>query len=75
MNKTGGASGGGVGSGAGFGVGNTPAAGPTAAATAAAQQRQRTLLQRADADIGSLLDNFSHLVKAARVNIYSACFS
>ncbi|CAM6116419.1 unnamed protein product [Calypogeia fissa] len=68
MNKPGGGSVGSVGGGAGFGVGNAPAAGPTAAATAAAQQRQRTLLQRADIDIGSLLDNFSHLVKAARIN-------
>lgn len=49
-----------------FGVGAS--AGPTVAAVAAAAQRQRSLLQRADADIGSLLDNFSHLLKAARIN-------
>eukprot|EP00249_Psilotum_nudum_P010303 c22462_g1_i1 orf=483-992(-) len=48
----------------GTGVG----AGPTAAAAAAAVQRQRTLLQRADTDIASLVDNFSHLLKAARIN-------
>ncbi|KAG0621486.1 hypothetical protein M758_3G024000 [Ceratodon purpureus] len=60
MNKPGsaGAQGGGAG-----GV-----AGPTAAAAAQAAQRQRSLLQRTDADIGSLLDNFSHLLKAARIN-------
>ncbi|KAG6557428.1 hypothetical protein Mapa_000697 [Marchantia paleacea] len=68
MNKPGGPQVGGVGGGAGFGVGNSGAAGPTATAAAAAAQRQRTLLQRADADIGNLLDNFSHLMKAARVN-------
>jgi hypothetical protein len=44
-------------------------AGPTVSAAAQAAQRQRSLLQRADADIGSLLDNFSHLLKAARVLI------
>lgn len=65
MNKPGnaGAQGGGVGN---FGPGGV--AGPTAAAAAQAAQRQRSLLQRADADIGSLLDNFSHLLKAARVS-------
>ncbi|MCO5587509.1 hypothetical protein L7F22_041458 [Adiantum nelumboides] len=61
MNKAG--PGGGAAGGA-FGVG----AGPTVAAAAAAAQRQRALLQRADADITSLLDNFSHLLKAARIN-------
>lgn len=67
MNKpsNAGVQGGGVGN---FGSGGV--AGPTAAAAAQAAQRQRSLLQRADADIGSLLDNFSHLLKAARV---SAC--
>ncbi|KAH7299336.1 hypothetical protein KP509_24G006100 [Ceratopteris richardii] len=50
-----------------FGVG-LGATGPTVAAAAAAAQRQRTLLQRADADITSLLDNFSNLLKAARIN-------
>ncbi|KAL2653689.1 hypothetical protein R1flu_021817 [Riccia fluitans] len=68
MNKPGGPGPGGPGGATGFGVGNPGAAGPTATAAAAAAQRQRTLLQRADADIGSLLDNFSHLMKAARVN-------
>lgn len=65
MNKpsNAGAQGGGVGN---FGPGGV--AGPTAAAAAQAAQRQRSLLQRADADIGSLLDNFSHLLKAARIN-------
>lgn len=68
MNKpsNAGAQGGGVGN---FGPGGV--AGPTAAAAAQAAQRQRSLLQRADADIGSLLDNFSHLLKAARVR---GCF-
>jgi hypothetical protein len=74
MNKPGnaGAQGGGVGN---FGPGGV--AGPTAAAAAQAAQRQRSLLQRADADIGSLLDNFSHLLKAARVSaspVSSNCF-
>ena len=67
MNKGGNAGG----QGAGGGVGNFGAGavvpGPTASAAAQAAQRQRSLLQRADADIGSLLDNFSHLLKAARV--------
>ncbi|KAI5060073.1 hypothetical protein GOP47_0024493 [Adiantum capillus-veneris] len=64
MNKVG--AGGGPAGGA-FGVG-LGGAGPTVAAAAAAAQRQRALLQRADADITSLLDNFSHLLKAARIN-------
>eukprot|EP00250_Pteridium_aquilinum_P005463 c15550_g1_i2 orf=148-579(-) len=65
MNKPGA---GGAGTGAfGVGLGGGAAAGPTVAAVAAAAQRQRSLLQRADADITSLLDNFSHLLKAARV--------
>lgn len=70
MNKSGngGPQGGGVGGGSTFaGV----VAGPTASAAAQAAQRQRSLLQRADADIGSLLDNFSHLLKAARVRSLS----
>ncbi|KAG0577703.1 hypothetical protein KC19_5G174800 [Ceratodon purpureus] len=64
MNKgdNAGGQGGGVGN---FGPGGV--AGPTAAAAAQAAQWQRSLLQRADADIGSLLDNFSHLLKAARL--------
>lgn len=69
MNKGGNAGG----QGAGGGVGNFGAGavvpGPTASAAAQAAQRQRSLLQRADADIGSLLDNFSHLLKAARVRL------
>eukprot|EP00250_Pteridium_aquilinum_P005464 c15550_g1_i3 orf=148-642(-) len=66
MNKPGA---GGAGTGAfGVGLGGGAAAGPTVAAVAAAAQRQRSLLQRADADITSLLDNFSHLLKAARIN-------
>lgn len=52
----------------GVGLGTGAIAGPTGAAAAAAAQRQRNLLQRADADIASLLDNFSHLLKAARIN-------
>ena len=58
MNKSGngGPQGGGVG---GAGTFAGVVAGPTASAAAQAAQRQRSLLQRADADIGSLLDNFS----------------
>ncbi|XP_015694781.2 mediator of RNA polymerase II transcription subunit 22a-like [Oryza brachyantha] len=44
------------------------AAGPTAAAAAAAVQKQKTLLQKADADVSSLVDNFSALINIARVN-------
>ncbi|KAL5227884.1 hypothetical protein ABZP36_016149 [Zizania latifolia] len=44
------------------------AAGPTAAAAAAAAQKQKTLLQKADADVSSLVDNFSALINIARVN-------
>ncbi|KAM3198021.1 hypothetical protein ACQJBY_020732 [Aegilops geniculata] len=43
-------------------------AGPTAAAAAAAAQKQRALLQKADADVSSLVDNFSALINIARVN-------
>ncbi|CAM0904024.1 unnamed protein product [Alopecurus aequalis] len=43
-------------------------AGPTAAAAAAAAQKQRALLQKADADVASLVDNFSALINIARVN-------
>ena len=56
MNKPGGAPGGG---------GST--AGPTAAAAAAAAQKQRALLQKADTDVASLVDNFSALINIARV--------
>ncbi|KAF0918440.1 hypothetical protein E2562_023587 [Oryza meyeriana var. granulata] len=41
------------------------ATGPTAAAAA---QKQKTLLQKADADVSSLVDNFSALINIARVN-------
>uniref|UniRef100_A0A0E0BWK1 Mediator of RNA polymerase II transcription subunit 22 n=1 Tax=Oryza meridionalis TaxID=40149 RepID=A0A0E0BWK1_9ORYZ len=44
------------------------AAGPTAAAAAAAVQKQKTLLQKADADVSSLVDNFAALINIARVN-------
>ncbi|CAM0904025.1 unnamed protein product [Alopecurus aequalis] len=43
-------------------------AGPTAAAAAAAAQKQRALLQKADADVASLVDNFSALINIARVS-------
>ncbi|KAG8367574.1 hypothetical protein BUALT_Bualt16G0086100 [Buddleja alternifolia] len=39
--------------------------GPTAAAAA---QKQKSLMQRVDADIGNLVDNFGFLVNVARVN-------
>ncbi|KAI6679288.1 hypothetical protein NL676_033169 [Syzygium grande] len=54
----------GGGAGAGLGSGS----GPTAAAAAAAVQKQRALLQRVETDIGHIVDNFSQLVKVARVN-------
>uniref|UniRef100_A0A0E0QKC4 Mediator of RNA polymerase II transcription subunit 22 n=1 Tax=Oryza rufipogon TaxID=4529 RepID=A0A0E0QKC4_ORYRU len=44
------------------------AAGPTAAPAAAAVQKQKTLLQKADADVSSLVDNFAALINIARVN-------
>ncbi|CAM6046845.1 unnamed protein product [Sphagnum compactum] len=71
MSKGVGAGGGGGGGGGGsgsFAGAAAVVAGPTVSAAAQAAQRQRSLLQRADADIGSLLDNFSHLLKAARIN-------
>jgi mediator of RNA polymerase II transcription subunit 22 len=43
------------------------APGPTAAAAAAAVQKQKSLLQKADADVSSLVDNFSSLINIARV--------
>jgi mediator of RNA polymerase II transcription subunit 22 len=43
------------------------ATGPTAAAAAAAVQKQKSLLQNADADVSSLVDNFSSLINIARV--------
>ncbi|XP_037449867.1 mediator of RNA polymerase II transcription subunit 22a-like [Triticum dicoccoides] len=42
-----------------------PTAGPTVAAAA---QKQMALLQKADADVGSLVANFSALINIARVN-------
>jgi len=82
MSKGVGAGGGGGGGGGGgsgsFAGAAAVVAGPTVSAAAQAAQRQRSLLQRADADIGSLLDNFSHLLKAARVltsTPSSLCFS
>jgi len=50
---------------AGGGPGSAP--GPTAAAAAAAVQKQKSLLQKADADVSSLVDNFSSLINIARV--------
>ncbi|KAH9782388.1 Mediator of RNA polymerase II transcription subunit 22b [Citrus sinensis] len=41
--------------------------GPTAAAAAAAAQKQKTLMQRVETDIASIVDNFSQLVNVARV--------
>ena len=72
MNKPGNAGAQGAGA-ANFGAGSV--AGPNAAAAAQAAQRQRSMLQRADADIVSLLDNFSHLLKAARVGGFFFLFS
>ncbi|CAA7056742.1 unnamed protein product [Microthlaspi erraticum] len=60
MNKGGGSGGGGPG-------GNEPK-GPTAAAAAAALQKQKSLLQRVEADITSVVDNFTQIVNVARVN-------
>ena len=42
--------------------------GPTAAAAASAAQKQKVLMQRVESDIGNIVDNFSHLVSASRVN-------
>lgn len=41
--------------------------GPTAAAALAAAQKQKTLQQRVDNDIGNIVDNFSFIVNVARV--------
>lgn len=57
-------------SGAGGGGGGS---GPTAAAAAAAGQKQKTLLQRVDNDIGNIVDNFSFLINVARV-LFSCYF-
>jgi hypothetical protein len=40
---------------------------PTATVAAAAVQKQKSLLQKADADVSSLVDNFSSLINIARV--------
>jgi mediator of RNA polymerase II transcription subunit 22 len=65
MNK-GGA--GGVGAGGGLGSGGGGGgSGPTAAASAFTAQKQKMLLQRVENDIGSIMDNFSHLVIVSRV--------
>ncbi|XP_010916413.1 mediator of RNA polymerase II transcription subunit 22a [Elaeis guineensis] len=42
--------------------------GPTAAAAAAAAQKQKALLQRVDADVANIVDNFNLLINVARVN-------
>ena len=60
---------GGVG-GAGIGIGARVISGPTATAAQAAAQKQKSLTQRADTDINTILDNFSLLVKAARVRCF-----
>uniref|UniRef100_A0A453MUX1 Uncharacterized protein n=1 Tax=Aegilops tauschii subsp. strangulata TaxID=200361 RepID=A0A453MUX1_AEGTS len=44
------------------------AGGATATVAAAASQKQRALLQKADADVGSLVANLSALIDIARVN-------
>ena len=41
--------------------------GPTAAAALAAAQKQKTLQQKVDNDIGNIVDNFSFIVNVARV--------
>lgn len=46
---------------------NVGGGGPTAAAAAAAAQKQKSLLQRVDADIGNIVDNYGFIVNAARV--------
>ncbi|VVA91538.1 unnamed protein product [Arabis nemorensis] len=60
MNKGGGSGAGMAGSGGG--------SGPTAAAAAAALQKQKTLLQRVDTDITSVVDNFTQIVNVVRVS-------
>ncbi|XP_073054564.1 mediator of RNA polymerase II transcription subunit 22a-like [Primulina eburnea] len=53
----------------GAGIGGVAGGGgPTAAASAAAAQKQKALLQRVDADVGNLVENFAYLVNVARVN-------
>lgn len=60
MNK-GGGSGGGI-------PGSGGEKGPTAAAAAASLQKQKSLLQRVEADITSVVDNFTQIVNVARVS-------
>ena len=50
------------------GAGGGGGIGPTVAVAAA--QKQKTLLQRVEANIGSIVDNFSHLVNVSRVFKY-----
>ncbi|XP_075521748.1 mediator of RNA polymerase II transcription subunit 22a-like [Primulina tabacum] len=53
----------------GAGIGGVAGGGgPTASASAAAAQKQKALLQRVDADVGNLVENFAYLVNVARVN-------
>ena len=54
----------------GAGGGPSGAAGPTGAAAAAAAQKQKSLQQRVDNDIGSIVDNFSIVVNVARVCMF-----
>lgn len=49
------------------GGGTSGASGPTVAAATAAAQKQKSLQQRVDNDIGSIVDNFSIVVNVARV--------
>lgn len=53
--------------GVGLGGAASGGGGPTAGAAAAAAQKQKALLQRVDADVGNLVDNFGFLVNVARV--------
>lgn len=66
MNKGGGSGAGIAGSGGG--------SGPTAAAAAAALQKQKTLLQRVDTDITSVVDNFAQIVNVVRVSDFFRFF-
>lgn len=50
-----------------MGGGSSGTAGPTAAAAAAAAQKQKTLMQRMDNDVGNLVDNFGFMINGARV--------
>ncbi|XP_075506533.1 mediator of RNA polymerase II transcription subunit 22a-like isoform X1 [Primulina tabacum] len=53
----------------GVGIGGAAGGGGlTSAASAAAAQKQRVLLQRVDADVEHLVDNFEYLVNVTRVN-------